>query len=677
MDKKAVHEKDSERLPAVEERIHEVAAPEPGVPAAGYRPIGDYALIGDAQSAALVASDGSIDWICLPHFDSPAVLCRLLDAAKGGFLALRPSQPVTRAMRRYLPGSAVLETTLETRGATLRLTDAMPLAAGDPGPVLDGVWGGWGRHRVIRLLEAVDGPLDVVLNAKIAFDFAATSPLIEIVPGKGALLSNGSGERFLVVAWVGELEAEADGVLSGLLWLDPGTTASCVLAYEEDMTRARALLEGEDWAGQVREADAAWRAWCSDCHVEGPYRDVLHRSALTLKMLTFEPTGALVAAPTTSLPEAIGGERNWDYRYCWLRDATFTLYALLLVGDDTAAHAFWHWIEQVCGADEDALERLQIMYGVHGERDLPERTLDHLSGYRDSRPVRIGNAAADQRQLDVYGELLDAFWFYHQLGGPDGGAPPALNPQVWPLMRSVADYICEIWREKDHGLWEQREAPQHFVYSKVMCWVGLERAVRLARETDLACDTTRWERERDAVREDILTKGYSESARAFTMYYGTDELDAATLRMPLVGFLPADDPRMRSTIEQVEAQLGINGLVMRYRAEDGLAGQEGAFSICTFWLVDCLTALGRIDDAQALFERMLGYASDLGLFAEEVDPVTGAALGNYPQAFTHLALIDAGVDLTEALRRRSAVAGAMHDRAQTVRRGASGHRQPS
>ncbi|MDP9472715.1 MAG: glycoside hydrolase family 15 protein [Chloroflexota bacterium] len=676
MDEDVVRQEERDRRPAVEERVHEVAAPVPGVPAIGYRAISDYALIGDAQSAALVASDGTIDWLCLPHFDSPAVLCRILDAAKGGFLAIRPSKSTTRALRRYLPGSAVLETTLETDDGSLRVTDAMPLAVGDPGPVLDGIWGGKGRHRIVRLLEAVDTPLDVTLEAKIGFDFAATSPTVEIVPGQGAILSDGSRERFLVLVWSGTLVADADGTLTGSLQLDPGTVGACVLAYEEEVTRARALLEGEDWEGQVRDADASWRAWSVECQVEGPYRDALLRSALTLKLLTFEPTGALVAAPTTSLPESIGGERNWDYRYCWLRDATFTLYALLLVGDHTAAHAFWHWIERVCGSDEDAPERLQIMYGLHGERDLPERTLDHLSGYRDSRPVRVGNAAADQRQLDVYGELLDAFWFYRQHASANG-EEPSLNPRVWHLMRSIADYICEIWREKDQGLWEQREAPQHFVHSKVMCWVGLDRAVRLARKTDLACNTTRWERERDTLREDILKHGYSETARAFTMYYGTDELDAATLRMPLVGFLPADDPRMRSTIEQVQAHLGINGLVTRYRANDGLVGQEGAFSICTFWLVDCLTALGRIDEAQALFERMLGYASDLGLFAEEVDPASGAALGNYPQAFTHLALIDAGVDLSEALQRHGPVAGPMHDRAETVRQGVLSRRERS
>ena len=428
---------------------------------------------------------------------------------------------------------------------------------------------------------------------------------------------------------------------------------------------------GEDWAAQIAETDAAWRRWSTGCTVAGPYADALLRSALVLKMLTFEPTGALVAAPTTSLPEAIGGVRNWDYRYCWLRDATFTLYALLLVGDRTAATAFWQWIERVCGVSHP--ERLQIMYGVHGERELPERTLDHLSGYRNSWPVRVGNGGCDQRQLDVYGEVVDAFWFFYQLGGEDG-RPPAVDPDVGALLAAIADHICAIWRQPDQGLWEVRSGPQHFVHSKVMCWVGLDRALCLAAREPEAFrgDTARWAAERDALRGDILANGYDERLGAFTMAYGSTALDAAALRMPLVGFLPAADPRMRSTIERIQADLSVNGLLLRYHtgeADDGLPAGEGAFSICTFWLVDCLTALGRIDEAQALFERMLGYASDLGLFAEEVDPVSGAALGNYPQAFTHLALIDAGVDLTEALARRAPVPGAAHERAKKVRRG--------
>jgi len=639
----------------------------------GYRPIADYAIVGDAQSAALVASDGAIDWLCLPHFDSPAVLCRLLDANKGGYLSLQPAGTISGARRRYREASNVLETTLESPTGGVRLIDAMPVAEGDTTPPLDGVWGGRGRHRVIRLVEAAAEPVEVRLDARLAFDFAATPAAIAVEPGRGAIAHDGA-DRYLVLVWPGALAAvgaPTSGELRGSLTLPTGGAAACVLAFANTEREARALLAGEDWAAQVAETDAAWRRWSAGCTVDGPYADALLRSALVLKMLTFEPTGALIAAPTTSLPEAIGGVRNWDYRYCWLRDATFTLYALLLVGDRTAARSFWNWIERTCSCLTP--DCVQIMYGIHGERDLPERTLDHLSGYRDSRPVRVGNAAARQAQLDVYGELLDAFWFFHRLAAEDG-EPLPLDPEVSALLRGIADHICAVWREPDQGLWEVRGGPRHFVYSKVMCWVGLDRALRLAeREPDVfGGDTTRWAAERDAIRAEVLDRGYNPRIGAFTMAYGTEGLDAATLRMPLVGFLPADDPRMRSTIRQVQARLGVDGLLLRYHtgeADDGLPHGEGAFSICTFWLVDCLTALGEIDEARETFERMLGYASDLGLFAEEIDPATGAALGNYPQAFTHLALIDAGVDLTEALARRTALPGPTDERAKSVRRG--------
>jgi GH15 family glucan-1,4-alpha-glucosidase len=645
-----------------------------------------------------VAGDGSVDWLCLPDFDSSALLCRLLDADRGGYLAVRPAGGVAHAGRRYRPLTAVLETTLDPpaagsngdRNGALRITDAMPVAMGDPRP-LDGVWRGRPRHRLVRLLDALDGPVEAVLEARLGFDFAATPAQIELVPGRGALVSDG-GERWLALVWHGALELAAPGELRGTLTVQPGVTTTCVLDLSVDEEEARAILAsgpagvrapaGPDrlaispdgdaaavplmdaaWAGQIAETDAAWRHWAGRLELSGPYRDALLRSAITLKLLTHERTGAIVAAPTTSLPEEIGGVRNWDYRYCWLRDATFTLYALLLAGDKTAAHSFWGWVERTCAAD--APERLQIMYGVRGERHLPERELDHLAGYIDSRPVRVGNGAFDQRQLDVYGELLDAFWFYHCRTTPPD-ATPRVRADVWGLMRATADYICEIWREPDQGLWEIRAAPAHHVYSKVMCWVGLDRAVRFAAWTGQKGDLDRWRTERDAIRADVLANGYNERVGAFTMAYGTDALDASALRIPLVGFLPADDPRMRSTIDKVMDDLESGGLVLRYRATDGLPGSEGAFSICTFWLVDCLTALGRLDDAQALFERMLGYASDLGLFAEQVDPATGAALGNYPQAFTHLALIDAGVDLTAALARRGPLPGGMSERAEAV-----------
>jgi GH15 family glucan-1,4-alpha-glucosidase len=382
-------------------------------------------------------------------------------------------------------------------------------------------------------------------------------------------------------------------------------------------------------------------------------------------MLTFEPTGALVAAPTTSLPEVIGGSRNWDYRYCWLRDATLTLYALLLVGDRTAARAFWDWIERTCA--DDPPERLQIMYGLHGERELPERTLPQLSGYRDSRPVRVGNAAWSQRQLDIYGEVLDAYWFYYRtVGAPEASSP--LDPRMWRFLAGLANHICATWSVPDRGLWEVRSEPRHFVYSKVMCWVGLDRALKLADRagrTDIGAD---WAATRDAIRAEVLERGYNPRLDAFTMTYDGDDVGAALLRLPLVGFLPAADPRMRGTIDLIQRRLQRNGLLLRYTAHDGLPGTEGAFSICTFWLVDCLTELGRLDEAKTLFDAMLHYANDVGLFAEEIDPTTGAALGNFPQAFTHLALIDAGVDLSAALAEREPPEGAATERAKDVRR---------
>ncbi|MGH2533482.1 MAG: glycoside hydrolase family 15 protein [Thermomicrobiales bacterium] len=639
---------------------HRVVAPD--VPGGDdrYRPIADYAMVGNAQSATLIASDGSIDWLCLPHFDSPAILCRLLDAEIGGYLAVRPKGEIAGRRRCYRERSAVLETEFDLGDRALVLTDAMPLAEAEPDGLLDGIWRGVARHRFVRWLTAHGGDIDVVLDARIGLNYAATVPNVELVAERGAILSGPA--EWLALVWPGELRHDGD-------------TVALVLGHEQDEEAARALLEHDDWREEVAATDAAWRAWASHRTIaaDGPYAGTMLRSALTPRMLTFEPTSAIVAAPTTSLPEEIGGVRNWDYRYCWLRDATFTLYALLLVGDRTAALAFWRWIEGACGGHGAA--GLQIMYGIHGERDLPERTLPHLAGYRDSRPVRIGNAAYDQRQLDVYGEVLDALWFYYLHGGIDG-SPPAIDPNVWLLMRDVADHICTVWRQPDQGIWEVRGEARHYVYSKVMCWVGLDRAVRLADKMAAGGEVERWTRERDAIFAEIVERGYDRERNAFMMAYGSTDVDAAVLRLPLVGFLPADDPRIVGTIELIQRELQQDGLVHRYRTDDNLPGGEGAFSICTYWLIDCLTALGRIDEAKAIFDRMLTYASDLGLFAEEVDPATGAALGNYPRAFTHLALIDAGVDLTEALQRRAAMPGELGERAREVRRGRTRRGEP-
>ncbi|MGH2558051.1 MAG: glycoside hydrolase family 15 protein [Thermomicrobiales bacterium] len=653
--------------------LHDVAAADVSADDCRYRPIADYAMVGNAQSAALIASNGSVDWLCLPHFDSPAVLCRILDADVGGFLTVIPDGEIASTRRRYREQSAVLETEFDLGDRTLMLTDAMPLADAAPGTLLDGIWNGASRHRLVRLVTARGGDVGVTLKTRIGFNYCATSPGVDIMPGRGAILTGPT--EWMALVWPGELTDDDGGALQGHLTVCDGDTIALVLGHAYSADAARALLDRGDWREEIAATDEAWRSWASQLAIaaDGPYATTMRRSALTLRMLTFEPTGALVAAPTTSLPEAIGGIRNWDYRYCWLRDATFTLYALLLVGDRTAALAFWRWIEGAC-VDKGAAG-LQIMYGIHGERDLPERTLPHLSGYRDSRPVRIGNAAYDQRQLDIYGEVLDAFWFYDQHGGVDG-EPPQIDPGVRSLMRDIADQICEVWRQPDQGIWEVRGKARHYVYSKAMCWVGLDRAVRLADKIGDGGDVERWACERDAIFAEILERGYDRERNAFIMAYDSKDVDAAVLRLPLVGFLPADDPRIVGTIELIQRELQHDGLVHRYRADDNLPGGEGAFSICTYWLVDCLTAIGRIDEAKAIFDRMLGYASDLGLFAEEVDPATEASLGNYPQAFTHLALIDAGVDLTEALSRRTAMPGEHAERARAVRRGRTRRGEP-
>lgn len=632
----------------------------------GYLPIKAYGLIGDRRSAALVATDGAIDWLCLPRFDSPAIFCRILDRERGGFIAIQPESDRSglRGHRRYRSGSNVLETTLRGSGGTLRLTDVMPRQV-DPDDDPAGVGPINVAASVIRQVEAVDGPVSIVLSSLINFNFAAEAATIELVPGDG-LIAN-AGDTWLAVAWPGELQAEATGHIEGRLTLNDGQVAICVVSHATSRDDALAILGRDDWADLVERTDRVWQTWTRGLVIEGPYADALLRSALTLRMLTYQPTGAIVAAPTTSLPEHIGGNRNWDYRYCWLRDTTFTLYSFWLVHDVSAAHDFWRWILHTCAGLDPA--RLQIMFGLDGECDLSERILIHLSGYMNSSPVRIGNAAARQVQLDVFGELLDAFHFYYLTLGARGKAD-GIEPDTWRLMRAVADYICEIWTQPDQGLWEMRSEPRDYVYSKVMCWVGLDRAVRLnAHEPELfRGDTDRWRRHRDAIREQVLECGFNPEINSFTMSYGSTDLDAALLRLPLVGFLPATDDRMRATIERIQSRLGTDGLLKRYGEDvsDGLPPGEGAFAICSFWLIACLIELGDLDAARSLYDHLLSFGNDLGLFAEEIEPATGAALGNFPQGFTHIGIIDAGVELTAALHGRGGrfhIWGSVVDRA--------------
>ncbi|HEX5502910.1 MAG TPA: glycoside hydrolase family 15 protein [Thermomicrobiales bacterium] len=603
------------------------------------RPIADYALIGDCRTAALVSTEGAVDWCCLPRFDSPSVFAALLDPERGGTFRIAPAGTF-RSRRRYLPETAVLETTFETAAGVATVTDFLPLPGGETD------WPDFADlpdPRLVRVVRGLRGAVDLEIACAPRPDYARRLPAL--APCAGGVAARAGDEVFALQADV-PLDVAA-GEARARVTVRAGEQHYFVLSRGDGG-------EAPDWPRVRRwlaQTVGGWALWSQRCAYTGPYHDMVLRSALTLKLLTYSPTGAIVAAPTTSLPEALGGERNWDYRYTWLRDATFTLAALADLGYRREAVAFRDWLLRACA---DPAAPLQIMYTIDGGAHLPEATLDHLAGYRGSRPVRVGNGAAHQRQLDVYGELLDAADRYRALGG-------AVTPEVWALMRRVADRVCAEWREPDAGIWEVRGGPQHFTYSKVMCWVALDRAIRAAETLGHPADLPRWRAERDAIRQAVLARGYNPRVGAFTQALGSDVLDASALLLPLVGFIAVDDPRMRRTIETIDAGLTRGGLVYRYRDAargarllgiDGLDGDEGTFAICTFWLLDCLIAQGRVAEARARFERLLGCANDLGLYAEELDPVTGELLGNFPQAFTHIALITTAVRLAAAEARQ-------------------------
>lgn len=607
---------------------------------AAYRPIADYGLIGDCHTAALVSSQGSIDWFCAPAFDSPSVFGALLDAAHGGHFAVRPASRF-ESDAAYLPKSAVLVTTFRTAEGSIALTDFMALRRGEGArpfaqPRAD--------RRLIRLIEGVTGEVEVAmeLRPRPVYGLRAATFLAH---AEGYSFSAGDGTElrlcssFPAIADQGSVRARVR-VRSGerlALVLDLNA-ASPQGGMEELFGAADALAETLDF----------WRAWCAGCRYRGRYAEAAMRSMITLKLLSFAPTGAMLAAPTTSLPEQIGGLRNWDYRYTWIRDASFGFYALFEAGHNEDAERFMEWICETAMRCEPGA--LQIMYGIRGERELTERVLDHLEGYRGSKPVRIGNAASTQFQLDVYGELLDCFHTIRR----SGALPEATLRHLWPVFSKQVDVVAARWREPDSGIWEIRSRPRHFVYSKVMAWVALDRGIKAAEEMELPGNVARWRAEREALRREILERGYNPSVGAFTQSYDSEALDAANLMLPIVDFIPAADPRMQSTIEAIRSRLMSNGLVYRYRdTDDGLPGSEATFAICTFWLVDNLTALGRIDEAVDLFESMLARASPLGLFAEELDAASGAHLGNFPQAFSHLGLVNAAINLEQKIDEQS------------------------
>ncbi len=599
-----------------------------------YQPIENYGIIGNMRTAALVGADGSIDWLCFPHFDSPSVFGAILDDAKGGRFRITSSAAGAASKQFYWPDTNVLVTRFLTTDGVGQVTDFMPVGLRE---------GELGYHCLVRQVHVVRGAMPFEMVCRPAFDYARAAHDVH-VDATGARFR--SRDLSLSLLATRAMERDGDGVTARFV-LREGESAVYVL--REGAESAQGLnLELEACDRLFEETVDYWHRWLGQCTYRGRWREMVNRSVLCLKLLTFEPTGAIVAAPTASLPEGIGGVRNWDYRYTWIRDAAFTLYALLRVGFTEEARQFVDWLQARCHELEPD-GSLQIMYGIDGRHELREETLDHLEGYRGSRPVRIGNGAYGQLQLDIYGELLDSIYLYNKYATP-------ISYDLWASLRRLVDWVSENWTRADEGIWEVRGGQADFVYSKLMCWVALDRGLRLADKRSFPADRARWYRERDALYEDIMTRGWNEERKAFVQSYGSRTLDAANLIMPLVFFVSPTDPRMLATLDAIRRPLDhggltADGLVYRYdvdATDDGLHGEEGTFNMCSFWLVEALTRAGRLRDARLVFEQMLGYASHLGLYAEQTG-LRGEALGNFPQAFTHFTLISAAFNLDRAL----------------------------
>jgi len=596
-----------------------------------YPPISSYGLIGDCHSAALISRDGSIDWCCFHRFSARPVFGRILDWDRGGYFSIAPAGAY-EVRREYEQGTNVLRTTFTAERGVLVLTDCLVIREEtQPGTGIPA----HPHHQMIRHVACEEGEVEVDLQFHPRFDYGMTVPRLEL-RGQTAVVYGGADALVMRT----ELPVEQTEICGcdGGTRLSAGRDALVTVQWFEPHEIDDTDVDRDELLERLAETREFWAGWSSRCSYEGPYREQVLRSALVLKALTNSPTGAIVAAPTTSLPEEIGGVRNWDYRYTWLRDAALDLYALFSLGYTDEAHDFMGWVKRTtAGRAHD----LQIMYGVGGERLLHEVELEALEGYRGSRPVRIGNGAFTQFQPDIYGELLDTAWLYHKNGGE-------IDDVFWELCAGIVDVVEERWERPDHGIWEIRDDPRHFTHSKVMAWVAVDRAIRLARARGLPADLERWTRLRRDMRTRIEAEGVDPDTGAFVQSFGDTALDAANLLIPLVRFLPADDPRVRATFERIERELTEDGLVLRYRADDGLPGGEGAFVICSFWLVDNLAQAGETERARELFERLAGFANDLGLLAEEVDPRTGEHLGNFPQAFSHVGLIGAAINLAGA-----------------------------
>jgi GH15 family glucan-1,4-alpha-glucosidase len=607
---------------------------------AQYQPIENYGVIGNMRTAALVGMDGSVDWLCLPHFDSPSVFAALLDDQKGGRFRIAPAGENFRHKQFYWPDTAILVTRFLHDQGVGEVEDYMPVRGA-----------GAVREELIRRVRVVRGRIPFRLECRPAFDYARATHQGQIVE-HGARF-DGPGLSLGLAAPV-PLQLDRDGVIADFT-LGEGEKAAFVLRRLDPEDRQGHCPGVDEVEELFRDTVAYWRRWLAKCTYTGRWREMVQRSAITLKLLSFEPTGAIVAAPTCSLPEEVGGQRNWDYRYTWIRDAAFTLYALLHIGFTEEASRFRDWLkERWQDPNGKGTGPLQLMYGIDGRAELTEERLDHLNGYRGSRPVRIGNGAYGQLQLDIYGELMDAVYLYNKYVEP-------ISYDGWTTLRRLVDWLCDNWQREDEGIWEVRGGRRQFVYSKLMCWVALDRGLRLADKRSFPADRARWLKVRDEIYEEVMAKGWSPRRQTFVQAYGSEALDAGSLLMPLVFFMAPNDPRMLSTLEAIRRPLAAGGLAaegLLYRydpaaAPDGLPGREGTFNMCSFWLVEALTRAGRtvpalLEEARLLFEQMLGYANHVGLYAEQTGN-SGEALGNFPQAFTHLGLISAAFNLDRAL----------------------------
>jgi GH15 family glucan-1,4-alpha-glucosidase len=600
-----------------------------------YPNISDHGLIGDLQTAALVSTDGTVDWFCCPRFDSPSVFASLLDAERGGYFRISPDTNDYVSRQLYFPGTAMLITRFMTPDGVGEVTDFMPIAGTRPTD----------KHRLVRLLRTVRGTMRFVMEVKPRFDYGRAPHKLEISDDGFVFSSNGMdltlnpvGERTSPLAEQGLAVERAGDDIRLTRTLREGETGGVVLESMGGQPRRIPPAEMDQLIGDTTRF---WRGWVGQSTYQGRWREMVSRSAMTLKLMTYAPSGALVAAPTAGLPELTGGERNWDYRFTWVRDASFSVYALLGLGYVEEAAGFGRWlrdrVEESTGQDAHPLK---IMYRVDGSSDLSEETLDHFEGWRGSRPVRIGNGAAGQLQLDIYGEAMDAI--FHADSRGLGAAH-----QGWMDLTRIIDWLCEHWDQPEEGIWETRGGRKDFTYGRFQCWVALDRMIRLAGRRGRPGNVARWTAERDKIYHQIMARGWHPDKHAFTQHYGSDVLDASLLLMPLMGFVSPTDPMWLSTLEAMDAELVSDSLVYRYNpsaSPDGLRGHEGTFSLCTFFYVDALARSGRLTEAELVFEKMHTYANHLGLYSEEIG-LTGEQLGNFPQAFSHLALINAAINL--------------------------------